>query len=699
MTPNIKNITLAAATLLLAACSDTPDARYSVGSEDNEVRISAGIASSPRGIESRAALAGHYAFTEGTCINLHVEGYWARKSPERIEKIEKTAIFKAAKDAAPDADNINAIYYHSGEQIYWDDFGTADPGNTANRSKGLGVLAVAIDRVTTGTTIPETAWLSSDAATDLPWSVVTDGTDSFKNDILVANNLYDESSTSPQMRYTFDEQKAATPEESRLDFKHVLSKITFVLTAGDGFPVILGNPGFISDPKVVLTRNKTGEKKTEWCYTSGTINIKTATATANPDSLKEVTLDDIDRSGAKFTHEAIIYPGSQFGGDNDVVAQINADGNIYYVTAKQIRAAIHDDASHKGTYNTLPGYNYIFQVTVNKTDIKVTATISDWKTVTAAEETPKIVVSADVGKQDDKTKTLDKFRFYRNEDGASQTGKYIALADAENPQASESDSDIADGSTIWNFYNVNGSTPTPLYWPNHTTHYFFRGVYPCNTAVTDGGGTSTYIQAENGEFGKSTTYYNLMIGAPEIAPNTMCHNPDHTSVDMSTEGICARTGKINLNFRYMMAQVEVKLTTTTGDDKVILDGNTTVELVKTIKSRPIYLGTRSISLGDESLPRETYRMTQTADVKVFHDAIVPQNLPDEVQLKITVKDGTKSDVYYAVVNKIKVSGDDITNWEAGKHYVYTLNIKKTGISVTATITDWTTAEGSDDIWL
>ena len=689
MTPNIKNITLAAATLLLAACSDTPDARYSVGSEDNEVRISAGIASSPRGIESRAALAGHYAFAAGTYINLHVEGYWKGKSPE---KIEKTAIFKAASGA----DNINAIYYHSGEQIYWDDFGTADPGNTENRSKGLGVLAVAIDRVKTETTIADKAWLSSDATTDLPWSVVTDGTNSFKNDILVANNLYDASSTSPQKRYTFDEQKAATPGESLLDFKHVLSKITFVLTAGSGFPIILGNPGFISDPKVVLTRNKTGEKKTEWCYTSGTINIKTATATANPTSLKKVKLDDIDRSGAKFTHEAIIYPGSQFGGeDDDVVAQINADGNIYYVTAKQIRAAIHDDASHKGTYNTLPGYNYIFQVTVNKTDIKVTATISDWETVTAAEETPKIVVSADVGKQDDKTKTLDKFRFYRNEDGALKTGKYIALADAENPQAS----DIADGSTIWNFYNVDGSTPTPLYWPNHTTHYFFRGVYPYNTAVTDGGGT-TYIQAENGTFGTST-YYNLMIGAPEIASGTMCDNPDHTPVDMSTKGICARTGKINLNFRYMMAQVEVKLTTTTGDDKVILDKNTTVELVNTIKSRRIYLGTRSIGLGYESLTRETYRMTQqTADVKVFHDAIVPQSLPDEVQLKITVKDGTKSDVYYAVVNKIKVSGDNITKWwEAGKHYVYTLNIKKTGISVTATITDWTTAEGSDDIWL
>ena len=51
------------------------------------------------------------------------------------------------------------------------------------------------------------------------------------------------------------------------------------------------------------------------------------------------------------------------------------------------------------------------------------------------------------------------------------------------------------------------------------------------------------------------------------------------------------------------------------------------------------------------------------------------------------------------MNKIKVGGYNITKWEAGKHYVYTLNIKKTGISVTATITDWTTAEGSDDIWL
>ena len=77
----------------------------------------------------------------------------------------------------------------------------------------------------------------------------------------------------------------------------------------------------------------------------------------------------------------------------------------------------------------------------------------------------------------------------------------------------------------------------------------------------------------------------------------------------------------------------------------------------------------------------------------------PSQIISEMQLKITVKDGTESDVYYAVVNKIKVGGYNITKWEAGKHYVYTLNIKKTGISVTATITDWTTAEGSDDIWL
>ena len=105
--------------------------------------------------------------------------------------------------------------------------------------------------------------------------------------------------------------------------------------------------------------------------------------------------------------------------------------------------------------------------------------------------------------------------------------------------------------------------------------------------------------------------------------------------------------------------------------------------------------------------------TATAEQVTFHDAIVPQQLKfnsagdsDNMRFKVTITNtnGTPEttddtyDVYYADVKPIRVGGSDISNWESGKHYIYQLTLKKTGLSVTATITDWTTITGSDDIW-
>ena len=42
---------------------------------------------------------------------------------------------------------------------------------------------------------------------------------------------------------------------------------------------------------------------------------------------------------------------------------------------------------------------------------------------------------------------------------------------------------------------------------------------------------------------------------------------------------------------------------------------------------------------------------------------------------------------------------NITAWEPGKRYIYNLHITKTGISVTATVTDWKTVDASEDIWM
>ncbi|MDD6778313.1 MAG: fimbrillin family protein, partial [Bacteroidales bacterium] len=446
-------------------------------------------------------------------------------------------------------------------------------------------------------------------------------------------------------------------------------------------------------------RNKSGKSNAEWCYITGTVNLKAATTTAG--NVGTVVLQPIEGGAtAQVTETALIYPGSNFGDtDADVVAQVNAGSNIYYVTAKEIRAAIRaaiggDDFSAK------PGHHYVFTVTINKTDVNVTATITDWQTLNAAEATPAIVVTAEVGNEDNTTLTLPEFRFYYNDAATPGTGTYpknvtfTAKADALNPEAG----DKADGATHWHFYPVGNTDgdAISLYWPDHTLHYFFRGVYPTATAVEQDGG-KTYIAVQNVAYDANSFPSNLMIGAPEINPGTNCNNPDHAAVDMSQNGICARTGAINLNFRYMMSRVEVELTTTTGDDKVNINAGTKVELLNVYRKGKVYLGERNAVASDKG---EYTLNNVTGSDLLRHSAIVPQTIADGLQFKITVTNANSTtDVYYASVKDIKVEGNNITDWKSGKHYKYTLRLKKTGIAVTATITDWTTANGDDIIWL
>ena len=692
MTQKLKTIIFATALTALAACSDdVATGQFTVGDDDNLVRLTTGVENAPSAaMQSRAALDGHYALQDGTAINLYVEGDWTGKTPSNIVK---KSTYTAQADG--DSDNINAIEWKSGEHLYWDDFGTADPANTANRAKGLGILAVAIDGVKSATSVPEAAWLSEDSSNDFQWTVTTDGTNSFKNDLLVANNLYDATGTSPQKRYTFDEQKALAtkPEEARLDFKHVLSKITFKLTAGKGFTDIHGNPGFLDTPIVTLTRNKTGESNPEWCYTSGTVNIKTAKATNNG-TLSKVVLDDIDRTGAIVIEEAIIYPESAFGNnDTDVIAQINSFGNVYYITAEKIRKAIYDlGASHEhaSKYYTLPGYHYIFNITVNKTDVVVTATITDWKTVTATEDIPKILPMATIswGNGGGTAADLKEFKFYSS---YYKDTEYDALATAKC-------NDGSNGTTPWNFYDASDNV-TKLYWPSHDTHLFFRGVSPSSTTVND----QKEIAISNTKYTKGTNAANLLIGMPEISSGTMCSNPDHEHIDMSVYGICARKEPINLNFRYMMSQVEVDLKTTSGADKVAIGENTVVEITNAYSSGVVSLGTREVtvsgSTGNYTLNADAVETDADKKKLQRRSAIVPQSL-DGLKFKVTVTNdnGTK-DVYYSTIKDIRVENETITEWKSGYHYKYTLTLKKTGISVTATITDWIPANGSDNVWM
>ena len=719
-----------ASLLALMSCSDGNDIHtYTVGAEDNAIALSIGVDNSPLTptpnlAKTRAAEGDNYiALAQGTKMRLRVEGKW--NNSKLIKFTDCSA------DAATGYNTYNTISSYS-PMLYWDDFGTADPNNTTGKTDGLAIYGVAVDGMTTAPNVNNTnsdnGTIESDQWGDhssednnlLSWSTEDNSTSTvLERDLMVSNNLSKTTAETPG-NLTFEEHKAINKnlenkdeKQSRLIFKHVLSKFTFNLKAADGFE----NYTFKSNPTVTLTRKKVSEMTEAddgaYCLVEGNINIKKGEAKANESNKKVIKAKYIsvqtDNEFQVVSEAAIVYPVTEISSSkNDIIAQINADGNIYYITSEAIRTAIGET-----DFKAKAGYNYVFNITVKKTKINVTASVEPWNEVEAEYE-PKINVTGNIGDGNTSASSLNDFSLYLKDD--DDKGQY-GLSGSET--FIKANSEITVGS------NENNPTYTfspEVYWPDHQTHYHFRAVYPKTKSTSDGSdpevvtksGTQA-IKVNNCKYEESKYPCNLLIGAPEITEGTMCGNKDHisptTEVDMSEHGICAREGSINLNFRYMMSQVVVNLSTSADDasNKVNIGANTIVEIENANTEGWIGLHNRNVvKYGDNT---STYKMNNDED-KSRHDAIIPQNIENLV-FKISVYDENSNvtDIYRANIKDIPVYVTDssgnktgeakhITSWDSGHKYIYNLKVTKTKVSITATITDWETRSTDEtDIWL
>ena len=765
--------------LVLSGCSSDNEHFYTVGTDDNQIVLTMGVDNSPNalgaGTRTRAEGDGANTVTPftrngtspscssliaGTKIRMRVEGRW---NTDLVKFTDCTT------QAAADDATYNAISDYS-PMLYWDDFGTADPNNKENREAGLAIYAVAVNGVTTapglnntnseGGTIPDDKWGShTDNANLFVWntednneseSLSSSGDDLIlKKDLIVSNNISTTTAPSPG-NLTFDEhtkikyhKDGYDDNQSRLIFKHVFSKITFKLKAADGF----ADYKFKSIPTVTLTRSKMHEtNNVGYCYVDGNVNVKKCEAiksSSAPPKVVTAKLTNVttEENFQVVTKEVIVYPGTPICTNSStpsdvIVAQVNADGNIYYIKADQIVDAIRAAFKNEGDdvrLMTKAGYNYVFNITVNKTGINVSATVEDWLYVSSDKYEPKIDIT--VGNEfggSGNADMADGFSFYRKMDGEeTKYSSSFTYGTGSDKYYKEETKVTFSGTEA----KEQGSFETSLYWPDHQTHYHFRGVYPRTVAPSadDFPSVVDVQKDENAPFqgihvnncaynsDKKSFPSNLLIGAPEIKSGTMCGNKDHISpteqVDMSKYGICAREGAINMNFRYMMSQVVVNLSTSDegSTDRVNIDGNTEVEIENACKDGWIDIHTRAIGKFGE------YRGYKMNTVKgkdtQRHDAIVPQLLTGsgitDLVFKITVKDdnGNVTDIYRATVKDIPVdvadakghtpgSPESITKWEAGKKYIYNLKVTKTQISITATITDWETKITEDvEIWL
>lgn len=699
--------------MLAAACSDDIQSTYTVGAEHNAITLRAAIGSGEEEVASRApdpSHANHVAFLFGL-LHLRVNGIWKGHLSEVVQYESFGTVGDAIEGGILQPHNPLTL----SPSIFWDDFGTADPANMFpvegnGRDKGLSIFGVTVngyvDHLQTppvSNTLPKgevtnqgNNLMSFLDWTNVPWTLPLNQKDvTTYFDLLTSNNIQE----GKDGTLKFDEWKAnAANTSDLLVFTHAMSKVSVKLTADEGFPGYFEVP-----PKVTLLKY----------YYKGNVNVEAKVSTPATEYQGDIiTHPGIGADGSSHLAHfyALVFPGNSFADDVNVV-RIEADGNTYYVTAEKMNDAME---AVQGVGNTtyLQGKHYIFNVTVKKTAIDVTATIKDWDEVEAANETPIINFSECYGHTGNALTT--PFSLYRS---TTIDGTYTGASD----QAVVS-------------YSGGKYTMSPqLYWPDHQTHYFFRGIWP-EVGSPDGpaaakitGGNS--IEVENAEYVANKYPSDLMIGRPRVAaggaPDETCKNPAHQREDGTyPAGICATdskdesSGLIRMNFQYAMSQVIVKLTTSKdAANSLTINKHTTVEILGGYTKGKILLGTEASDFtGQTVMP-----FTMTKDIGIekpisnkdanYRNTIIPQaltNASGDLKFRITIsaEDGSTTDAYETVlgIKEIMVKEGDapkkyITAWEPGKRYIYNLHVTKTGISVTATITDWKDVDASEDIWM
>ena len=146
------DIYIATILAILSACSDdvtTP--AYTVGEADNAIVLSAGIGEGGSNVLTRAAggyddidatnHGKHLAFTTGTLAALRIDGTWTGHGDGSVSQTTTATI----GDETATGSKHNSLTMSP--QLYWDDYGTADPANKeTGRTTGLTIYGAAVEK-------------------------------------------------------------------------------------------------------------------------------------------------------------------------------------------------------------------------------------------------------------------------------------------------------------------------------------------------------------------------------------------------------------------------------------------------------------------------------------------------------------------------------------------------------------------------
>lgn len=518
------------------------------------------------------------------------------------------------------------------QTLYWDDYSSTEKDI---RADGAGIRLKYGYCYNGGT--PSTAL--DEAAGTLGWTIGNQTTaEAFKNaDLLFAK-------TQTPVSYLHGTEESKSHGILVLPYSHAMSKITVIVTAGEGFNITTDN--FESS---VLTLQ----------YMNTVCSVDAPAGKVTSETPVAITTWKSAATKTEATYQAIVAPGTNLSVGNLIAKISDVDDNNYDIP---VTADMLSDWSEKLTptdkvsygdvaqakprtratidgekgYLTQSGVHYVLNVTIDKQAITVRATLADWDKI-EANGTAQIQFNPDVPSKGTIATAL-------------QAGGFDVYKSSSNDAFSTKSTTLTYAATKWSYSPI-------IYWAGQSDNSYFRALSPA--------GSSTSELAQGGD---------ILWG---------------TSGD---DAITPRTGDVPLTFEHLMSKLSINLETVTGDAAVDLtDAKIAISNMATTATYSIVDGT--VNAGS---PVATMLSEQPSG---FVETVIPQTIGNDAKVTITLKDGT---TYSVQLNQCKLTTGDksaVGEWTKGNSYTYTITLTKQEITFSAVVKNWVEASAGGNATL
>lgn len=544
-------------------------------------------------------------------------------------------------------------------------------------------------------------------------------------DLCFTNNLANWSQVSGKTdaRLKFNSNGDRKFDSGRMIFYHALSKLTFKLKKGAGF----------TDAEFSFKENTNIKLTNFWNYgtfdmVNGEFKSESLKKQYAIDKIYEHTslTTDETTAGVKKVLDALVIPGTNMDDATTVGVSFIINGNEYKLSMKQLYDAIvagipsgktvdeYFDGT-TGSYNKLKaGIHYVFTLTVGKSKIdKLTAQLVEWETVEAEATPSNATIKLQLEERGEPvTSGIELYRMAETAEAYNWTTGYTNEGNGLSYSTSES-----HWTTSW-------------FWPDNNTYYHLRALGPESQTVTEAtGGDYTSLShsetvdvlwgapfkddGDNETAGTFKFNYGLTKNGFDGTDNATDHQIYHA--------IGATSNTIKMLMFHLLSNVNFRVQTTTGDDKVeLVTGEGDAAKYCTITLKNVYTtGTALLSNGlvKESGTRTSEYQFSVKPTKptdetywLYNYYAIPQELIDDVVVVITTPDNNQYEVQLNKLKSTAVTDNNLNNpytqtdgkytidrWYPHYQYNYTFTLKKTGITdVEVTILDWEKVEADPE---